>query len=127
MAVDKGPIVGGHVLVLPIEHHASQLALPPGALAELERFLSALRSCFAAQACPRRTPPLLSWGASPICAVLPALLAGQPPPFLRLGALPQSSRRRQLAAWEVAAETCHGWLLTVTSAMACNYPCRPRY
>ncbi len=44
MAVDKGPIVDEHVLVLPIEHYASQVSLSPTALAELERFLSALRS-----------------------------------------------------------------------------------
>lgn len=60
MAVDKGPIVDEHVLVLPIEHYASQVSLSPTALAELERFLSALRSCFAAQARTRVPPPSLS-------------------------------------------------------------------
>ena len=47
--MDKGPITDQHVLVLPVEHFPSQLALPPSAFAEVERFLSALRTCFASQ------------------------------------------------------------------------------
>lgn len=50
LAVDKGAINWGHVLVLPIEHHRCGLALPPATYAEMMRFLSALRSCYAAQA-----------------------------------------------------------------------------
>ncbi len=49
MAVDKGAIMDGHVLVLPIEHYPSQLSLSASAFSEMERYLSALRSCFAAQ------------------------------------------------------------------------------
>ncbi len=50
VALDKGPISGRHVLVLPIEHFPSTLCLSPSAFAEVERYLAALRSCFAAQA-----------------------------------------------------------------------------
>ena len=50
--MDKGAINWGHVLVLPIEHHRCGLALPPGTHAEMMRFLSALRTCYAAQAKP---------------------------------------------------------------------------
>lgn len=50
MAVDKGAINWGHVLVLPIEHHRCGLALPPATHAEMMRFLSALRTCYAAKA-----------------------------------------------------------------------------
>lgn len=49
VAVDKGAIVDGHVLVLPIEHYPNSLGLPPGAHAEMDRYLSALQSCYAAQ------------------------------------------------------------------------------
>ena len=38
------------MLVLPIEHFPSALALSPSAFAEIERYLAALRACFAAQA-----------------------------------------------------------------------------
>ena len=48
--MDKGAINWGHVLVLPIEHHRCRLAVPPATHAEMDRFLSALRSCYAAQA-----------------------------------------------------------------------------
>ena len=48
--MDKGAINWGHVLVLPIEHHRCMLAVPPATHAEMERLLSALRSCYAAQA-----------------------------------------------------------------------------
>ena len=47
--MDKGAINWGHVLVLPIEHHRSSMALPPPTAAEMGRYLSALRSCYAAQ------------------------------------------------------------------------------
>lgn len=46
---DKGPIVDSHVLVLPVEHYPSQLSLSASSFAEMERYLSALRSCFASQ------------------------------------------------------------------------------
>ena len=49
MAVDKGAITDRHVLVLPIEHYPSQLSLSPSSFAEMERYLSALRTCFASQ------------------------------------------------------------------------------
>lgn len=49
MAVDKGAIDDGHVLVLPIEHFPNSLGVPPGTHAEMERYLSALQSCYAAQ------------------------------------------------------------------------------
>ena len=49
MAVDKGAITDSHVLVLPIEHWPSSLHLSASAYAEMERYLSALRSCFAAK------------------------------------------------------------------------------
>ena len=52
MAVDKGAITDSHVLVLPIEHFPSSLHLSPSTYAEMERYLSALRSCFAAQVQP---------------------------------------------------------------------------
>ncbi len=57
MAVDKGAIVDGHVLVLPIEHFPNSLGVPPGAHAEMERYLSALQTCYAAQV--REKHPLL--------------------------------------------------------------------
>jgi len=57
VAVDKGAIVDGHVLVLPIEHFPNSLGVPPGAHAEMERYLSALQTCYAAQV--REKHPLL--------------------------------------------------------------------
>ena len=50
LALDKGQINSRHVLMLPIEHFPSTLALSPSAYAEIERYLAALRACFAAQA-----------------------------------------------------------------------------
>lgn len=49
MAVDKGAINGSHVLILPIEHFPSGMAVTPGAAAEMERYLEALGRCFASQ------------------------------------------------------------------------------
>jgi len=49
MALDKGPINPQHVLLLPIEHRSNSLALSAGAFSEMERYLSALRTCFASQ------------------------------------------------------------------------------
>ena len=49
MALDKGAITDSHVLVLPIEHFPSSLHLSASAFAEMERYLSALRTCFASQ------------------------------------------------------------------------------
>ena len=49
MAIDKGPIDETHVLILPIDHYASSLSMPPSAQAEAEAYLRALEACFAAQ------------------------------------------------------------------------------
>ena len=49
MAMDKGPINDQHILLLPIEHRSNTLALSAGAYSELERYLSALRTCFASK------------------------------------------------------------------------------
>ena len=49
MALDKGAITDSHVLVLPVEHFPSSLHLSASAFAEMERYLSALRTCFASQ------------------------------------------------------------------------------
>ena len=49
MALDKGAITDSHVLVLPIEHFPSSLHLSASAFAEMERYLSALRTCFTSQ------------------------------------------------------------------------------
>lgn len=79
LAVDKGAINWGHVLVLPIEHHRCGLALPPGTHAEMMRFLSALRSCYAAQA---RAPKALGiagtgfWAPKLEARTRPAVTAG---------------------------------------------------
>jgi Protein similar to CwfJ C-terminus 1 len=50
VAVDKGAIGDGHVLVLPIEHYPNSLGVPPSTAAEMDRYLAALQSCYAAQA-----------------------------------------------------------------------------
>ncbi|GLC41621.1 hypothetical protein PLESTB_000695700 [Pleodorina starrii] len=47
LAVDKGPITSEHVLLVPIDHHPASVALSPTCFAEMERYLSALRSMFA--------------------------------------------------------------------------------
>eukprot|EP00232_Nephroselmis_pyriformis_P016762 CAMPEP_0182878580 /NCGR_PEP_ID=MMETSP0034_2-20130328/15439_1 /TAXON_ID=156128 /ORGANISM="Nephroselmis pyriformis, Strain CCMP717" /LENGTH=642 /DNA_ID=CAMNT_0025011473 /DNA_START=1 /DNA_END=1929 /DNA_ORIENTATION=+ len=49
LAVDKGAIVPMHALMLPVEHMPNTLYLSDGAFAESEKYLSALRTCFAAQ------------------------------------------------------------------------------
>lgn len=49
LAMDKGPINPHHVLILPIEHRANTLDLSSAAYGELERYFSALRTCFASQ------------------------------------------------------------------------------
>ena len=49
VALDKGAITDSHVLVLPIEHFPSSLHLSASAFAEMERYLSSLRTCFASQ------------------------------------------------------------------------------
>lgn len=48
VALDKGAITDEHVLVLPVEHFPSYLAAPASTTEEMQRYLSALRSCFAA-------------------------------------------------------------------------------
>ena len=55
--MDKGAITDSHVLVLPIEHFPSSLHLSASTYTEMERYLSALRSCFAAQVRPPPSPP----------------------------------------------------------------------
>lgn len=49
MACDKGAINPQHVLILPVEHQRSSAAVSVSTYAEMERYLSALRSCFASQ------------------------------------------------------------------------------
>ena len=49
VAVDKGPISDLHVLILPVEHYACGLDTPATTAAEIDRYLSSLKSCFAAQ------------------------------------------------------------------------------
>ncbi|CAI5463920.1 unnamed protein product [Closterium sp. Yama58-4] len=49
VALPKGPLVPGHVLILPIEHFPSVISLPSDALAEMWRYMGALRKCFEAQ------------------------------------------------------------------------------
>eukprot|EP00208_Stichococcus_sp_RCC1054_P002085 CAMPEP_0206146064 /NCGR_PEP_ID=MMETSP1473-20131121/29358_1 /ASSEMBLY_ACC=CAM_ASM_001109 /TAXON_ID=1461547 /ORGANISM="Stichococcus sp, Strain RCC1054" /LENGTH=638 /DNA_ID=CAMNT_0053542501 /DNA_START=442 /DNA_END=2358 /DNA_ORIENTATION=+ len=49
VAVDKGAINDGHVLVVPIEHFPNTLGISPKAHAEMDRYLTALASCYAAQ------------------------------------------------------------------------------
>lgn len=49
MVCDKGPINPMHVLILPVEHQASCVSVPASTYAEIERYLSALRSAFASQ------------------------------------------------------------------------------
>jgi len=47
VAVDKGALVDGHVLLVPVEHYACSADLPPPAAAEAWRYITALRACFA--------------------------------------------------------------------------------
>ena len=47
VALDKGQINSTHVLILPIEHHACTVDLPPSTLHEVARYTSALSSYFA--------------------------------------------------------------------------------
>ncbi|GAX77812.1 hypothetical protein CEUSTIGMA_g5255.t1 [Chlamydomonas eustigma] len=49
IALDKGAITPTHALVVPIDHARCAAELSPGAFAEVERYLSALSSCFATQ------------------------------------------------------------------------------
>ncbi len=49
VALDKGPITPQHVLIVPIEHFPSSMAVPEGCYEEMQRYLSALKACFAAQ------------------------------------------------------------------------------
>ena len=69
--MDKGPINGSHVLLLPIEHFVSSLACSPNAWAEMQRYLSALKACAASQvqvACI--VAEVMLCCAAPCCAVL---------------------------------------------------------
>lgn len=47
LAVDKGAITDKHVLILPVEHYPCTLAAPLGAMGEMARYMSALKSCYA--------------------------------------------------------------------------------
>jgi diadenosine tetraphosphate (Ap4A) HIT family hydrolase len=49
VALDKGPITDRHVLLLPVEHYACTLETPSSTTAEIDRYMSALKSCFAAE------------------------------------------------------------------------------
>ncbi len=49
VALDKGAITDKHVLLLPVEHYACTLEAPASTTAELDRYMSALKSCFAAE------------------------------------------------------------------------------
>jgi len=49
VALDKGAITDRHILVLPVEHYACSLEAPVHTAAEMARYLSALRSCFASE------------------------------------------------------------------------------
>ncbi|KAG2442256.1 hypothetical protein HYH02_009740 [Chlamydomonas schloesseri] len=47
LALDKGQITPEHVLLVPIDHHPCSVALSAGCFAEVERYMSALRSLYA--------------------------------------------------------------------------------
>lgn len=49
LAVDKGPINDTHVLVIPVEHYPNLVTTRPGALAEVERLVGALRKAYASR------------------------------------------------------------------------------
>ena len=49
VALDKGAITDRHVLLLPIEHYSCSLETPASTAAEMDRYISALKSCFAAE------------------------------------------------------------------------------
>jgi hypothetical protein len=55
VAVDKGAINDGHVLIVPIEHYPSSLGVSASAYAEMDKYLEALRTCYAAEV---RSQPL---------------------------------------------------------------------
>lgn len=60
--MDKGPINGSHVLLLPIEHFVSSLACSANAWAEMQRYLSALKACAASQVgCLNANADALHW------------------------------------------------------------------
>ncbi|PSC76403.1 Zinc finger CCCH domain-containing 64 [Micractinium conductrix] len=48
VALDKGAITDQHCLMLPVEHFPCSLAAPTSTTEEMGRYLSALRTCFAA-------------------------------------------------------------------------------
>ena len=54
--MDKGAINDGHVLMVPIEHFPNTIGISPKAHAEMERYLTALSSCYAAEVCRRPLP-----------------------------------------------------------------------
>ena len=82
VVLDKGPIVDSHVLVLPVEHYPSQLSLSASSFAEMERYLSALSSCFAYQvtSCSYHAWPIVVyyWGLGPGNSSLPQLSVSGP-------------------------------------------------
>lgn len=49
VAIDKGAISDTHVLILPVDHYACSLDAPSSLNHEIERYASALKSCFASE------------------------------------------------------------------------------
>lgn len=49
VAVDKGAINDGHVLLVPIEHYPSSLGVSVTAYAEMDKYTAALVTCYAAE------------------------------------------------------------------------------
>lgn len=67
--MDKGAINDGHVLMVPIEHFPNTIGISPKAHAEMERYLTALSSCYAAEV--RRRPLWLQAHPSNMTLVIP--------------------------------------------------------
>ncbi|KAF5835451.1 CwfJ C-terminus 1-domain-containing protein-like protein [Dunaliella salina] len=49
VTLDKGAISDYHVLLVPVDHFPSSVSLSPPCFTEMERYLSALRTCYASQ------------------------------------------------------------------------------
>uniref|UniRef100_A0A1B6J3M2 Cwf19-like C-terminal domain-containing protein n=1 Tax=Homalodisca liturata TaxID=320908 RepID=A0A1B6J3M2_9HEMI len=47
LALAKGSLVDGHVLILPVTHHQAAAHLPDSVTAEIQKFQDALRKCYA--------------------------------------------------------------------------------
>jgi diadenosine tetraphosphate (Ap4A) HIT family hydrolase len=48
-ALAKGPIMQGHVLLLPVEHYPSTVSLPGDTLIEMQKYKQALRTTYESQ------------------------------------------------------------------------------